>query len=130
VYQGEVDDLIELFWQAHDGNPWRILTGEDAAFYRSLPDRFTVYRGAAGISPELAGVGVCWTTKREIAEWFADRSARGQAEPVLVTARVRKENIVAAKASEQEVVCMPCRVRRLKCRPVKQHPEMQWSPIA
>jgi hypothetical protein len=114
-YQGEVDDLIELFRQAHNGDPLKILTGEDADFYRSLPDRVTVYRGAAGISPELAGMGVCWTTQREIAEWFAQRSIWDGAEPVPVTARVRKESIVAAKASEYEVVCMPGRPCRLKC---------------
>jgi hypothetical protein len=85
-----------------------ILTDEDADFFRSLPERFIVYRGAAGISHELAGMGVCWTTQREIAEWFAQRSVwdRNQVEPVLVTARVKKAEVVAAKASEHEVVCM------------------------
>ncbi|RWM02183.1 hypothetical protein [Mesorhizobium sp.] len=112
-YEEQAQELVQFLFEATDGNLARILTGEDLVFYNSLPSRLTVYRGCSAISPEQAGLGVCWTTDRAIAEWFAHR---GAGEPVLVTGRVRKAGIVLAKASEKEVVCTPSRTRALKCR--------------
>jgi hypothetical protein len=73
-YQWQAADLIELFRSATSGDPRRILRAEDRGFYNSLPERFTVYRGCAGVSADMAAAGVCWTLKREIAEWFAWRA--------------------------------------------------------
>jgi len=112
------------------GDPRRILVGEDRNFYDSLPDRFTVYRGCAGVSLEHARAGICWTTKRDIAEWFADRSADRNARPVLISARVRKADVLLTKAAECEVVAIPtARFRALKCRPVTERP-IGWTQVA
>ncbi|RWJ96992.1 hypothetical protein [Mesorhizobium sp.] len=112
-YDEQAQELVQFLFEATDGNPARILTGEDLVFYNSLPSRLTVYRGCSGISSEQAGLGVCWTTDRGVAEWFAHR---GVGEPLLITGRVQKARIVLAKASEKEVVCTPSRTRALKCR--------------
>jgi hypothetical protein len=111
IYQaGSLLDLLE-------GDARLILTGEDRAFFDSLPDRLTVYRGCAGISIDHAAAGVCWTTKREVAEWFALRTADiTKPEPILLSARIAKADIRLAKAAEFEVVTSPYRTRVLKCR--------------
>lgn len=130
-YTNEVLSLMDLFDYALNGDPCRLLTGPDRAFYQSLPDRLTIYRGCAGISAEKAGAGVCWTRNRDVAEWFANRSAGicgGGADPILMTARIGKHEIILAKASEFEIVTLPWRPRTLKCRrrPPTWRPEMEW----
>ena len=130
-YEEAAANLVELVRDGVDGDPQRVLTGENLAFFESLPERFTIYRGAAGISPELAGAGVCWTTRRDVAEWFAWRSAGfARTEPVLVSARVNKQDVCFVKASEFEVVTQRRRVRALKCRRHRNdwRPEMEWAP--
>jgi hypothetical protein len=129
-YEGQVGDLVELFELALDGDPRRILTGEDRAFFESLPDRFTVYRGCAGVSPEHAGAGLCWTMRRDVAEWFANRFSRPEVYPVLVTATFRRTDVLLAKASEYEIVTRPRRSRALKCRAtsiLRQPQNMTWG---
>lgn len=112
------------------GDPRCILTGNDRAFYASLPEQFPVYRGCYGISGGTAAMGVCWTTKREIAEWFAHRAKRqGLAgEPVLVTAQVRDRAVRIAKAFECEVVVSPSGWEALECREHDSMPTRHCHP--
>ena len=123
-YESKASDLMALLNQGTEGDPRRILTEKDKSFYDSLPSRFTVYRGCAGISTEFAAAGVCWTTRRKIAEWFA---ARGPGDPIVVTASVRKEIVQLVKATEFEVVCTPPKARAIKCRLRNGRPEMEWT---
>ena len=109
-------------------NPCRILTGDDKRFYLTLPDRLTVYRGCAGVSIEHARLGVCSTTKREIAEWFATRF--GLTDPVVLAATIDKREIRIAKASEFEVVTWPRQSRVLERRANTDHKPSarSWTP--
>lgn len=124
-YETEAWDLMELFDNATGGDPRRILTNEDLAFFDDLPETFTIYRGASGITEAQAGAGVCWTTQRNVAEWFA---ARGK-DPIVVTARCRKTDVRLAKASEFEVVTIARQSRQIVCRSHKDdwRPEMEWA---
>jgi hypothetical protein len=115
VYDDEALDLMWLFDDATDCDPRRILTGNDLTFYDTLPQRFTIYRGCCGIPPERAAAGVCWTTRRDIAEWFALRSISDR-EPVVVAARISKKRVRLAKAVEFEVVTIPASFRQVRCR--------------
>jgi hypothetical protein len=72
-YEFEVEELEGIIDEGLQGDPLRVLTGDDRDFYLSLPESFTVYRGCLGISAELAGIGLCWTLTRDIAESFALR---------------------------------------------------------
>ena len=131
-YQEEAWDLYEMLRGGEFENValQDILTNTydpDLAFYEALPDRLTVYRGAAGISPELCAAGLCWTTKRRTAEWFAQRIARGR-EPVLVSSRVWKNRAALAFAAEHELVIQPFKHRVLKCRPVPKMTPPSWEP--
>ena len=121
-YQDLVQDLVESL-QANVEHPSEVLVGSDRAFYESLPDRFTVYRGCSGISPEMAAAGLCWTTCKDTANWFACRRCK---DPVLVSARVRKEWVLFAFASEFEVVVTPPRYRSLKPIIGRPRPAMTW----
>lgn len=112
-YEFEVEELEGIIDEGLQGDPLRVLTGDDRDFYLRLPERFTVYRGCSGISAELAGIGLSWTLKRDIAEWFALRFAELLGPPVVVTARVRKHRIKFAKASEQEIVVRPCKSKQI-----------------
>jgi hypothetical protein len=116
-YRDQVEELISALEAATNGDPRRLLTGEDRVFYDSLPDRAIIYRGCNGISPDQAGAGICWTTKRDIAERFALRFAGAGRDPIVMKARINKSEIRLAKASECEVVTMPLQSRPIKCRP-------------
>lgn len=123
-------DLAELLELATDSDPHRLLIGDDLAFFDSLPDSFSIYRGCAGISERAAALGLCWSIKREIAEWFANRTAHFcGADPVLMTARVRKRDVLLAKAVEFEIVVSPSKARRLQPRTSGRNPkDMEWQP--
>lgn len=128
-YQEEAWRLLDMFADA--GGPAALLTGEDRAFYDSLPDRITVYRGAAGAPEDVLGSGLCWTTRRPVAEWFALRSASARkADPVVLTARVRKEEVALALAGECEIVVSPRKSRRILCRRRREgfRPAFEWVP--
>ena len=121
-YDSEAWELLNVFDEGTGGDPRRILTGDDLAFFDSLPDSFTIYRGTHGLTAERAAAGVCWTTRREVAEWFARRGTRDR---VVIMARCRKADVRMAKAAECEVVTIPSRVRQIKCRP---HGK-DWRPV-
>ena len=96
----------------------RLLTNteeRDLDFWNSLPRKFTVYRGSYGVSAEKCAAGVCWTTKREIAEWFALRAFR-EGDPVLVRARIHKTQVSTVFANEYEIAVQPNRFKQLKIR--------------
>jgi hypothetical protein len=123
-YWSEACGLVELLEDGIDGDPRRILTEEDLAFFESLPERFTIYRGASKVSGEVASHGLCWTTRRPIAEWFATRSAsQNGGSPVLISAQVYRAAVLFVKASEFEVVAQIGRWRELKCKARKSRPD-------
>jgi hypothetical protein len=124
------DDLIEALGSGTGGDPRAVLTGVDREFYESLPDRLTIYRGCAGVSFEHAQAGVCWTTSRPVAEWFAWRATRRGTAPILLTARVRKKAILLALASEFEVVVRVSNARPFICRNRQVCPAPWRSPSA
>jgi hypothetical protein len=81
---------------------------EDRKWLASLPERVTVYRGQA------AGrrAGISWSTDRAVGGRFARRSA-WSGEPVLLTGRIRRSDVIAAFTgrNESEVLAFPRHVR-------------------
>ena len=90
----------------------------DGAFYDSLPDQISVYRGAAFNFAR----GLSWTTDLAVAEKFA-AGIRGSGflPRILATASIPKDAVFFASASrkESEVVLDPKRLRRLQTSPRK-----------
>lgn len=129
-YENEAINLLAVFDEGTDFDPRRILTDDDLQFYEELGEKLTVYRGIESGHAEYGPLGVCWTTNRSVAEWFAMRSASFfNTEPVLLSAQIRKCDIRMAKASEFEVVTMPRQHRQIKCRVRGEHrrPQMVWA---
>ncbi|MBP1180910.1 hypothetical protein [Methylobacterium sp. PvR107] len=111
--------------------PEDVLVGKDRAFYDALPERFTVYRGGYGVPPNMIGLGVCWTTSRDVAEWFARRGVGRDDAPIILSARVRKSDVLLAFATEHEVALRPARWRQLRCRRQTNRncrPQFDWQP--
>ena len=127
-YDDAVWQLLNVFDLGTASDPRRILTGDDLAFFDSLPKRFMIYRGTHGLTSERASAGVCWTTRREVAEWFARRGAG--ADPQVVAAWCRKTDVRLAKADECEIVTIPACARPIMCRSRSNswRPEMTWAP--
>ena len=125
-YQDEAYELA-LRLEPIQRNPQRFLSDEDWEMYEALPQKFTVYRGCAGIDAETAGLGLCWTTSRTIANWFAHCSAElsNGCAPITVRGRVDKDDVLMTLAGEDEVVCQPRLIRELKTP--KRKPPRPWS---
>jgi hypothetical protein len=75
------------------------LGAEDRAFYDSLPQIVTVYRGQNALSP----IGLSWTTNFDIAKSFA-LGHRGYncPNPIIIKASVAKQNIAGAYTDREE----------------------------
>jgi hypothetical protein len=92
-----------------------MMNAEEKAVYEDLPDRLTVYRGCS------AGylLGASWSLDQQVARRFPFMARYWTSDPVLVTATVRKQNILAVLLGrrEQEIVTFKARrvsVERLK----------------
>lgn len=87
------------------------LEGNDLAFWQALPDRVPVFRGGDWSH----GLGLSWTTSKEVAESFA-RGHRGirYSWPVVFEGSIRKQSIltVVTDRNEFEVIVRPKAVRR------------------
>jgi hypothetical protein len=93
--------------------PHEFMEPEDKIFYDALPETVPIYRGTQRPGRHI---GVCWTTDRKKAEWFARRFAYGEKKPVLLTGHVRKSNIIACFTGrkESEVLAFPKHIRGRK----------------
>jgi hypothetical protein len=75
-----------------------MMTPEDQTAYAALPDVLTVYRGC---SAQFL-LGASWTLNKELAMKFPTLNRYGVKDPVLVTATVKKENVLAFNNDRQE----------------------------
>ncbi|MEH2567820.1 hypothetical protein [Bradyrhizobium sp. AZCC 2289] len=105
--------LSQLRKAAGAASAIRYYGDEQRAFFESLPQVLTVYRGCS----RQRAAGISWTTETKIAMQFA----RGHRqitvpEPVIVTAEVDKNDIFAVftDRSENEIVCTPSRILKIE----------------
>jgi hypothetical protein len=88
-------------------------SAEQIAFFESLPEVVTVYRGC---SRERVN-GISWTINREVAKDFT-RGHRGiyVPDPIIVTATVKKSEIMAVfvDRAEQEIICVAKEIRNIE----------------
>jgi hypothetical protein len=92
-YLEELRDLIGEFDPC-----WPMMTDEEQERYRELPEEVAIYRGCG---PDNVR-GACWTLNRSTAETFPILNRYRVAKPLLVTARVKKADIVAVKLGREE----------------------------
>lgn len=81
-----------------------LMDAEELAYYDSLPDEFTVYRGIGSKSNKK---GISYTLSLEKAEWFAKRFQ--QKKGYVLTGTAKKKDVLAYFNSreEQEVLVEP-----------------------
>jgi hypothetical protein len=89
-----------------------LMTPEEQAAWDALPQTVTIYRGARSLK-----LGVSWSLDRDVAAHFPfDLRYRLGGDPVLITARVRKRDILAIKLDRQEFEAIVFRGRRIVSR--------------
>lgn len=91
--------IVNMFKRAAKNT---LMDERERAIYDSLPEYVTVYRGVTNYNKRKKRA-LSWTTKREIAEWFANRFNTGTGE--IWTLTVPKDRILCAfEGRESEVI--------------------------
>lgn len=72
------------------------MDAEELAYYNSLPDEFTVYRG---IGSKTNKKGISYTLSLEKAEWFANRF---QQDGYVLTGTAKKKDVLAYLNGREE----------------------------
>jgi hypothetical protein len=91
-----------------------MMTDEEQAAYFALPDRLTVFRGCG----EINMLGACWSLDREVAARFPTLNRYRQAAPLLVTATVRRDRVLALKLDRDEAEIITFQARRTAIEPL------------
>jgi hypothetical protein len=89
------------------------LSDANRAFLQTLPTNITVFRGCSKCRVD----GLSWTTDKEVAKGFArGHRAIVVVDPVLVTAKVRKDDVLAVftDRAEFELICVPAQILRIE----------------
>jgi hypothetical protein len=81
-----------------DGPIREMMNAAEHAAYFALPDTVTVFRGCGPNNM----LGASWTTDRRVAERFPFQHRYRTSDPILVTGRVKKRNILAVKLDREE----------------------------
>jgi hypothetical protein len=105
--------LSQLQRAASAATPIQHYSDEQRAFFESLPQVVTVYRGCS--RQRIAGIS--WTTEAEIAIQFAHGHRQIPVpDPVIVTAEIDKNDILAVftDRSENEIICTPSRILKIE----------------
>lgn len=86
-----------------------MMTLEDAMAWEALPEQITVYRGCGPVNM----LGASWSLSRDVAARFPTLMRYRQAEPLLVTARVRRDRVLAMKLGRGELELVTFHARRV-----------------
>jgi hypothetical protein len=91
----------------------QMMSPEENEAYDALPDSVRCYRGC----DRSVLTGACWTLDKVVANMFPFLQRYRAPSPVVVTARVRKNNILALKLDRGESEIVTFSARRLKVEP-------------
>jgi hypothetical protein len=110
-------------WYVPDEGREFVMEEEERAYFAALPDEIRVYRGCRRKNDR----GWSWTTDREVAEWFADRTSARNRGSYVLTGIVKRSDILTLTcrgiASEQEIVSDRVRVARIeRAKPERARP--------
>jgi hypothetical protein len=114
-----IDDLFEspFGMKCHQTIP-QMMTLKERKALDQLPEVVTIYRGCYDINKQ----GFSWSLNRETAKRFPmlTRYYRADEQPYLITARVKREHIIALKLDrgEEEAIASWGRVQRVSTRKI------------
>lgn len=95
--QLELDEVKDLFDSNRTCKAEWIMTKRELRELDRLPEMVTIYRGCSEEESGDEEYGISWTTKREVAEWFANRI-----DGVVVEMVIHKDSIKAYMLSRSE----------------------------
>lgn len=102
--------LDDLFWWIGDsrGTSPEMMTKDERAALAALPELVTIYRGCGSVNKN----GICWSLDRAVAARFPTLNRYRVPDPMLLTATVPRDLIVALKLDreEQEVITFDAQV--------------------
>lgn len=110
---------LDLHGMFKDALPEHLMEESELSTLANLPDTFTAYRGANGISIGKARRGMSWTLDASYAAWFANG---GGGEPLCISATIHKSDVLAYFEQESEVVIPSGRNRNVQVVPVRRLP--------
>lgn len=87
-----------------------MMNEEEQAVYEALPDVITIYRGCSA----RYLLGASWSLDKDVASKFPTLSRYRVDDPVIVTARVKKQDVLALKLDRGEVEVITFAARRTK----------------
>jgi hypothetical protein len=98
-------------WSSKEPEREACMDKQERARLAGFPDWFTVWRGTAR---QQSIKGLSWTTDKEKAVWFAERSAI-ETQPLLVAGTVSKKDVKAVflGRNETEIVSMAVRIEKV-----------------
>ena len=116
-----LDELLvsEYFWNREGPHSVQhgMMDEDERAAYDALPEVFTIYRGC-GKSNKW---GLSWTTSKECAEKFPMYGRyRPEGKAILVTAEVKKSEVIAVKLDRNEFEIITYRPKHLSTKRIKE----------
>jgi hypothetical protein len=104
-----------------------MMTLQECAAWEALPERLTVYRGCGPVNMR----GASWSLSQDVAAQFPFLNRYRQTEPLLVTATVRRDRVLAVKLGRQELEIVTFDARRVAVEPITlpppERPPLTWS---
>lgn len=99
--------LKELFSADKEDRDF-LMSPEERAFQKRLPERMTIYRGCSEQELKSKRFGISWTLNKEKAEWFANRlrTFHERLKTVIVTKSINRKDAVAyfSDRKEEEII--------------------------
>jgi hypothetical protein len=111
----EFQNALELVLPPH-GPVAEMMTAAELHSWHELPEAVTVYRGCGAHNIK----GICWSLDRGVAEKFPGLNRYQVAKPLLATATVHREDILAFKQDRDEAEIISFRPRIQKVQKLKQ----------
>lgn len=100
-----------------------MMTAEELDQYHALPDQLTVFRGCGPGNM----LGASWSLSQEVAASFPLLNRYRQAEPLLVTGKVKKQSVLAVQLDREELEIITFQARRISVAPLVA-PDQQMNP--
>lgn len=95
-----------------------MMTSEEIEFLRALPEEVRIYRGCY----EENKWGLSWTLTKSIAKGFPFlRRYKMKGQPLLISAKVRRENIIAVKLGRGELEIIAWKPKHLATTKITEH---------
>jgi hypothetical protein len=102
-----------------------LMSQEENELYDARPEKITCYRG----SDRSVLVGASWSLNKDVASRFPFMQRYYAENPVLITAWVRKSNVLAVKLERKEEEIITFSAHRVAVETITPPPRGSWPPL-